>query len=113
MSEAIAFIEANDELAGRTVCMSQHYTYYLYATLPSPYDYSVPESGPSGDCGNYHFEPSDFVPPYDQESIYVVSRQYDAHIIEEAGFQPLQVGNAIVYLPADIDANTLVYPEPA
>ena len=113
MSEAIAFIEANDELAGRTVCMSQHYTYYLYATLPSPYDYSVPESGPFGDCGNYHFEPSDFVPPYDPESIYVVSQQYDAHIIEEAGFQPLQVGNAIVYLPADIDANTLVYPEPA
>ena len=111
LPEAVAFVRENEALNSREVYVAQYYPYYLYAARISPYEFETPARGSYGDSGNYHFNLTDFIPPYDEDGVYVIGLNYDASVFAEAGFQPVQVGNAIVYLPADIDVDALVYPE--
>ena len=100
LAEAIAFVEQNEALEGRTIYYRNFYTYYLYAAQISPYEYNLPEAGMSGN-ERIHCDPDDFTPPFDEEGVYIMGVEYDGQPFLDAGFQEITIAGGKVYLPAD------------
>ena len=99
LAEAIAFVEQNDALEGRTIYYRNFYTYYLYAAQISPYEYNLPEAGMRGN-ERIRCDPDEFTPPFDEEGVYIMSAEYDGQPFLDAGFQEIAIGAGKVYLPA-------------
>ena len=105
---AIEAIDQCEALEDRTVYLWTLDTYYLYATLTSPYDYNLPERQPDEPFNNYVFvNPID--PPYDPEAVYVAGTYAASYCqgLIDAGFHAVEIDHQIIYLPPDVDPNVL------
>lgn len=105
---AIEAIDQCEALEGRTVYLWSYDTHYLFATLPSPYDYNLPERQPDEPFNNYVFvNPID--PPYDPEAVYVAGTYAASYCqgLIDAGFHAVEIDHQIIYLPPDVDPNVL------
>ena len=108
-----AVVEAIDQaeaLEGRTIYMWTYDTYYLYATLTSPYEYNLPEREPGEPFNGYVFAAPES--PFDMDAVYVAEPCVASHYQEliDAGFHYVEIGDHCVYLPPEIDPAVLQTP---
>jgi len=94
--EGIAWIE--EQFPEKEVHMRTSYVSYMYAMLPDPFEYDLPEQEDERRYGRYHFTER-FAMPYDENAVYVVDvKTPDLNAaFADAGFASVRKGDALIF----------------